>query len=54
MCVRDGDFSFIVPPLDDDKRLFLRVSSKDFYFEKLTQPYHPAAQDRLPAEAKQG
>ncbi len=37
MCVRDGDFSYIVPPLDGDKRLFLRVSSKDlngsyFYF----------------------
>ncbi len=31
VCVRDGDFSYIVPPLDDDKRLYLRVSSKDFY-----------------------
>ncbi len=26
--------SFIVPSLDGDKRLFLQVSSKDFYIER--------------------
>ncbi len=26
MCVCDSDFSYIVQPLDGDKRLFLRVS----------------------------
>ncbi len=24
-CVRDGDFSYIVPPVDGDNRLFLAV-----------------------------
>ncbi len=28
MCIRDGDFSYIVPPLDDDKRLFLISESR--------------------------
>ncbi len=32
MCVRDGDFSYIVPSLDGKKRLFF-ISSKDFYIE---------------------
>ncbi len=30
MCVCDVGFSYSVPPLDGDKILFLRVSSKDF------------------------
>ncbi len=29
LCVHDGDFSYIIPPLDDDKMPFLRISSKN-------------------------
>ncbi len=30
MCVRYGDFSFIVPPLDGDNRLFYESTGKTF------------------------
>ncbi len=32
VCVRDDAFSYIISPLESEKRL--RASSKDFYFER--------------------
>ncbi len=34
VCARGVDFSYIVLPLDGDKRWFLWVSSKDLYIER--------------------
>ncbi len=31
-CVRDGDFSYIVPPVDGENKTVF--SSEDFYFER--------------------
>ncbi len=38
MCVRDGDFSYIVPPLDGEKRLFfMRESAVKTFIVKETE-----------------
>ncbi len=34
MCVHDGDFSYTVPPLDGDKRLFYESAVKTFKLKK--------------------
>ncbi len=34
MCVSDGDFSYIVPPLDGDKRLFYESALNTFILKE--------------------